>query len=135
MTMKRPQRNPFKGVEQLFSHFTEELNSMGTFPVDMSDEEDQLQVTADIPGYDEDEIDVIVENNTLMISAETEETSEKSAEELLVNERRHSSVSRSISLPPNVDVDSGHAEYNNGVLNITFNKKEFNDSETQINVE
>jgi HSP20 family protein len=78
----------------------------------------------DIPGADESNIDVSVEDNTLHIRAESkEENIEQSNGKILRQERRIGKFDRSVVLHDPVDINSMKTEYKDGVLTVTINKK------------
>ena len=130
--------NPFDEIERMFdrmSHQFEALDptdfagSLGGIPVNVRDEGETFVVTADLPGYESENIDVTLPDaTTLRISAETESdmTSEDGAEgEEIVfvrRERRQQSVSRIVTLPERVTEDETGASYQHGVLTITLPK-------------
>ena len=92
--------------------------------IDLADNEDSFEVTADLPGYDREDIDLSVADRTLRISAERDESTEESDEDgnYLRRERHRQSVSRSLSLPDDVEEDDASAAYTNGVLTVTLPK-------------
>ncbi|WP_181687376.1 Hsp20/alpha crystallin family protein [Halorhabdus salina] len=129
--------NPFDEIERMFEQMsrqfesfdpTDVAGSLGGVPVNVRDEGDQFVVTADLPGYESDDIDVTLpDTSTLRISAETESdaTSEDEEEESVFvrRERHQQSVSRSVSLPDRVASEETDASYQNGVLTVTLPKE------------
>ena len=93
------------------------------FGVDVREDADHIYVEAELPGFKKEEVDITLENQTLTISAERKETAEKKGDYLL-NERRYQRFLRSFTLPPTVDERKVDARLNDGVLNITLNKRE-----------
>ena len=71
--------------------------------IDLADRDDAFEVTVDLPGYDREDIDLSVADRTLRISAERDESTEASEGEYLRRERRRRSVSRTLSLPEDVE--------------------------------
>ena len=135
--------NPFDEIERMFDRMSrrfEALNpaelagSFGAIAVDLVDEGDQYVLTADLPGYESDDIDVqLPDATTLRINAEREDTvgSDADLEEgiFIRQERTRSSVSRSVSLPDRVAKADTEATYQNGVLTVTLPKAELADDE------
>ena len=72
----------------------------------------------DLPGVDQDKINVEVENETLTVSAERERTQEESRDRFYRFERRYGTFSRTVGLPQGVSEDQIKASYNDGVLEI-----------------
>ena len=90
--------------------------------VDLVETENEFQVHADLPGVEEKDLDISVENNHLVIKGHREKNYEvQNATEHRV-ERSYGSVQRSIRLPPNADQSTCNANFENGVLSVTFNK-------------
>jgi len=93
------------------------------FGVDVREDADHIYVEAELPGFKKDDVDITLENQTLTISAERKEETEKKGDYLL-NERRYQRFLRSFTLPPTVDEKKVDAKLNDGVLSITLNKRE-----------
>jgi len=95
--------------------------------VDIRDSEHAYIIEAELPGFNESEIDVKVEDGILSISASREENKggQESGEgkQYLVRERRSESFRRSFSLPKDVDVEKIDGNYKNGVLTLSLQKK------------
>ncbi|MGZ0747855.1 Hsp20/alpha crystallin family protein [Haloparvum sp. AD34] len=133
-----PRRDPFREIEELFDRMNRELQDisggLGVKPgvdagikVDVAEDDEAVTVTADVPGFDREDIDVAVEDDVLTIAAEHEEETEEEGEEgeeetYHRRERRRRSASRRIRLPAAVEEADATAEYANGVLTITLPK-------------
>jgi HSP20 family protein len=92
--------------------------------VDIYETADELVVTADLPGVNEKNLDVRVENNSLTIRGERKFEQTVSEENFLRVERTYGSFSRSFSLPSTVNAEAIKAEYRNGVLTVRMPKRE-----------
>lgn len=92
--------------------------------IDLADRDSEFVVTADVPGFHQDDIEVRLADNTLHIEAEHEESEEAEEGTYLRRERRRRSMSRSVRLPEPVEDDEVSATYQNGVLTITLPKVE-----------
>lgn len=90
--------------------------------VDLSETEDHVDVTMDLPGVKPEEIDIQVHNNLLTIRGERSEESEEKDRTYHRVERRSGSFSRTVSLPSEVDEDNVDAAYKDGVLTIKMPK-------------
>ena len=86
--------------------------------VDMIDKKDEIILRADLPGLDQKDINVRVENGVLMINGSRQEEREAREEDYYCCERWSGVFSRSISLPPGVDQDKIRATFKNGVLEV-----------------
>jgi len=98
---------------------------LAPYGVDVREDVDHIYVEAELPGFAKDDVNVTLENQTLTISAERKEQSRKPEKgDWLLNERRYSRFLRSFTLPPTVDQQTVNAKLQDGVLNITINKRE-----------
>ena len=92
--------------------------------VDLIENENEFQVHADLPGVEEKDLDISIENNHLIIKGHREKNYEiQNATEHRI-ERSYGTVQRSIRLPPNADQSSCNAEFENGLLIISLKKKD-----------
>lgn len=93
-------------------------------PVDVLDDGDAFVVTADMPGYSTDDIDVrLNDGRQLEISGEFERSESKESAEFVRSERTRQAVSRSVTLPEPVDEEATQASYDNGVLSVRLPKQ------------
>lgn len=100
----------------------------GSVAVDVEDAGDEFVVTADLPGYDREDIDVQLAGERLTLSADRSESTETGDDGRYVRrERRQRSVSRTLRLPEPVDESGTEATYNHGVLTVTLPKAEPDD--------
>jgi HSP20 family protein len=90
--------------------------------VDMLDRKDEVMLRADLPGLEQKDIEVYVEEGTLTIRGERQAEKEGKEEDYYVSERWAGSFSRSLSLPPGVDPEKIQASFKNGVLEVHLPK-------------
>lgn len=94
-----------------------------TIKTDISEKEDAFLVKAELPGVKKEDIKVKIEGDTLSISAEVKQESEKKeGERVLHSERYYGSVSRSFRLGNEIDQAASTAKYEDGVLNLELKK-------------
>lgn len=87
---------------------------------DMTREDGNLVVTAELPGIDPDEdIEITIENDVLVIKGEKSEEKEIGEEDHYLRERHYGSFERRLPLPEGVDPESIEATYDKGVLTVT----------------
>lgn len=92
--------------------------------VDIHEAENELVVKADLPGLQEKDIDIRVENNTLSIRGERKFEREVNEENYLRVERTYGSFTRSFSLPNTIHTEGIRADYHDGVLTVHLPKRE-----------
>jgi len=92
--------------------------------LDVSEDDAQYMVKADIPGVRREDINVSVDGNQVTISAEVKkESEEKKGGRVLRSERQYGYATRMFSLDCEVDDAKADAKYENGVLNLKLPKK------------
>jgi len=99
------------------------VSSAWTPAVDIFETENELILTAEVPGIDEKDIEIKIEDNTLSLKGERKFEKETKEENYHRIERAYGSFYRSFTLPNYIDQDKIHAEHENGVLRITMPKK------------
>ena len=104
-------------------------------PVDVYEDEHNITLKIEVPGIDEKDIDVRIENNTLTVHGERKLEKEEKEENYRRIERQYGSFTRSFTLPSTVDVDRTSATYEKGVLKISLAKKaEAKPKQIKVNV-
>jgi len=99
------------------------LEEKGWAPaIDVFEKEDKFVVKAELPGMNEEEIDVSVVGDTLTIKGERKAETEVKEEDYHCCERSYGSFSRSIAIPSNVDAKKIEAGYEDGVLEVSLPK-------------
>ncbi len=91
--------------------------------VDVYEDEHKVTLKIEVPGIDEKDIDVRVENNTLTVHGERKIEKEEKEENYRRVERQYGSFTRTFTLPTTVDTDHVQANYDKGVLKIALPKK------------
>ena len=125
--------NPFKDIEELFDRMGRGLDTgdlgVHDVAVDVSETDEEVVVTADLPGYEKSDIDVTVDDDRLTITAEREETRAEDDAYYHRRERTRSEVQRRLYLPAEVDETEASASYHNGVLTVVLPKREATEDE------
>jgi HSP20 family protein len=92
-------------------------------PVDIYEDEHTIAVKMEVPGIDEKDIDVHIENNTLTVHGERKIEKEEKEENFRRVERQYGSFTRSFTMPSSVDTGQVSAHYDKGILKISLAKK------------
>src|SRR3982750_2315506 len=103
----------------------DEFLTTGAFvpPVDVYEDEHNIYVRLEVPGIDQNDLDIRMENNTLTVRGERKFNDEEKEENFHRIERRYGAFTRSFTLPNTVNPEDVKANYNNGVLEITLAKR------------
>lgn len=91
--------------------------------VDVQDEAGKVTVKADLPGIDRKDVEVSVEDGTLIIRGEKKEESKTREKGYVRTERAYGAFYRSIELPVEVDESKVSAQYKDGVLEVILPKR------------
>jgi len=103
--------------------------------VDVYEDEHKVTLKIEVPGIDEKDIDVRVENNTLTVQGERKIEKEEKEENYRRVERQYGSFTRTFTLPQTVDTENVSANYDKGVLNVTLPKRaEAKPKQIKVNV-
>ena len=118
----------YNEFDSFFDRMGRGLESVGTqdqMAVDVADDNEEYTLTADLPGFDREDIELTVADSMVTITAEhthdQNDTSEDGA--YIHRERRTASVQRRVRLPDAVDDEAASASYHNGVLSVTLPKQ------------
>ena len=97
--------------------------------VDIAEKDKEYEITAELPGMDESNIDVKFADGLLTIKGEKKEEREEKKKDYYLSERRYGSFQRSFPVPESVDANKIEAKFVNGVLTVKLPKS----SEAQKN--
>ncbi len=91
--------------------------------VDVYEDEHNITLKIEVPGIEEKDIDVRIENHTLTVHGERKFEKEEKEENFRRVERQYGSFTRSFTLPTTVDAETVQAHYDKGILKIQLAKK------------
>ena len=91
--------------------------------VDIVEKDGAYEVTAELPGMDEKDIEVKLANGGLTIKGEKQEEKEEKRKDYHLHERTFGSFERYFTVPDGVDRDKIDASFKKGVLTVTLPKK------------
>ena len=92
--------------------------------IDLSENEIEIKIQAEVPGVDKKDINISIKDFVLTIEGEKKKEEIKEDSNNFRSERIFGSFKRSFELPDNVDVDNVNAKYENGILIIELKKNE-----------
>ncbi|MGP8253174.1 MAG: Hsp20/alpha crystallin family protein [Terracidiphilus sp.] len=114
-------------VNSLFRDFNEgesPLTTASFIPaVDVYEDNSKVVLKLEVPGIEEKDLDVRVENHTLTVKGERKFEKEEKEENIHRIERRYGSFYRAFTLPNTVDTENVGASYTAGVLKLELKKK------------
>jgi HSP20 family protein len=91
--------------------------------VDIYEDAEKVVLKLEVPGIEEKDLDVRVENHTLTVKGDRKFEKEEREENFHRIERRYGSFYRAFTLPSTVDTENVDAKYNAGVLKLELKKK------------
>jgi HSP20 family protein len=104
--------------------------------VDIYEDAQKVMLKLEVPGIEEKDLDVRVENNTLTVKGERKFEKVEKEETFHRIERRYGSFYRAFTLPSTVDTENVKASYDAGVLKLELKKKaEAQPKQIKINVD
>ncbi|MDH3236624.1 MAG: Hsp20/alpha crystallin family protein, partial [Alphaproteobacteria bacterium] len=113
-----PEFEPFRSLE-----IPERLKHWGATPrIDVSETDKSYELTAEIPGMEEKDVEVTLTENMLTINGEKHEEREEKEKNYHVRERRYGSFHRTFTVPPDVDANKISAQFAKGVLTVNLPK-------------
>jgi HSP20 family protein len=90
--------------------------------MDLVEKDRSFEITAELPGLEEQNVEVRVANNTLTIRGEKREEKEEKDKQVYLSERRYGAFQRSFRIPVGVDLERIEANFAKGVLTVTLPK-------------
>ena len=116
--------NPFRrSAFDIEPFWRREMKFVSAPAVDIAEKDNAYEITADLPGMDEKNIEVKLSNGNLTIRGEKKEEKEEKRKDFHLQERHFGSFERTLGVPQGVDVDKIEAAFKKGVLRITLPKK------------
>jgi HSP20 family protein len=113
-----PMRSTIFDVEPLWREMT-----WTTMPaVDIVEKDNAYEITAELPGMDEGNVEVKVANGALIIRGEKSEEKEEKKKDYHLSERRYGSFERRFQIPEGVASNKIEASFKKGVLNVKLPK-------------
>ncbi len=104
-------------------------------PVDIYETEQSIVLKVEVPGVEQKDLDIRIENNTITIRGERKFEKEVKEENFHRVERRYGSFQRSFTLPNTVNTENVTADYENGLLKVTLAKRaEAKPKQIKVNV-
>jgi HSP20 family protein len=124
--MSDPFRSIRREMEDMFRTFDRGLSSLrvgaGAPAISVAETKDAIEVTVEVPGVEEKDINVSLDGNQLVISGEKKEETKKDEKDWHTEERSYGSFYRSMSLPFRPEEGAIEAHLDKGVLHLNIKK-------------
>lgn len=138
-TMTAREANPFtalqREIDRLFDDFARGFGAFPSWPtlttgraadlmpsMDVTENEKEIEITTELPGLDEKDVQINLADNILTITGEKKEEKEEKDKNYRMVERSYGSFSRTLELPEGIDADAVKASMTKGVLKVTVPK-------------
>ncbi len=112
----------FMSMDKFPSLFETPVGGMVSPKIDVSETEKEVLITAELPGMEEKEVELLLTPETLTIKGEKKIESEEKERDYYRSERVYGSFCRTIGLPSGIDKDKTAATFKKGVLKVTLPK-------------
>jgi HSP20 family protein len=116
-------RSPFRRSFFDVEPFRRAEAAFGAVPaVDITETDKAYEITAELPGMDEKNVEVKLANGVLTIKAEKQDEKEEKKKDYYMRERSFGSFERTFQAPDGVDTNRIEASFKKGVLTVTLPK-------------
>ena len=105
-----------------FFNTKEQAPSLMKLRVDLEDKGDHYELTADLPGFSKEDVEISIDDKIMTIHAEKSESSESREKNYICRERRSGSFSRSFDIS-GIDADAISGSFKDGVLTVLMPRK------------
>jgi HSP20 family protein len=92
-------------------------------PSDASTKEDCYEINVELPGVKSEDVDITIQDNSLIVSGQKHSEREESGRSYFFSERQFGAFQRTFRLPPDFDEDNINASYDDGVLHLSVGKQ------------
>jgi HSP20 family protein len=122
--------NPWKELNQIENEmnrlfgrrFGKPAVPVGYPAVNLWADDHTLLLTAEIPGFEPEQLDITVNRNSIVLSGKRDTVQPQSGETYYRKERPSASFTRTLELPIEVDPESAEADYSKGVLTVRLSR-------------
>ena len=111
------------GVPGILNHRSPQWGGFLHPALDIQELEKQYRITVEVPGVDEKDLEVTVEDDVLLVRGEKRQTQDRVDGGAHRIERMYGSFQRVLNLPDDADPEAVQAGFQNGVLTLTINKR------------
>jgi HSP20 family protein len=105
---------PLRMADQKWAGFSPRL--------DLEETEKEYRITAELPGMEEKDVEVLLTGNSITLKGEKKEEKEEKGRNYYHTERSYGSFHRSVPLPEGIEIEKVDAEFKNGVLTVKLPK-------------
>ena len=113
-------------IDRLFSEFAQGVGPNGAQNIvpniEISETDKAIEVTAEMPGLERNDVEISVDDDTLTIRGEKKVEENRKDKNVQLSERSYGVFVRVLQLPPGIDPSSVQATMSNGILKLTIPK-------------
>ncbi len=142
MNVESPLLNLQRDIDRMFDNFLQGfnvpysvrpagINAMAAPRINITETRDAYQISAELPGVEEQDVDISLSGDVLTIKGERREEQESSERNYHRIESAYGAFQRSITLPEDADRDNINANFRNGILTIEVGKNAESQAETR----
>lgn len=118
--------DPFGWMDDQFTLMPKVNSRMPS--IDMSENEQELKIEADMPGFDPEKIDIEINGNILSLRGKMEHDKEDKNKKYYRRERVSGTFYREIQLPQGINTDKADCEFTNGTLTVSIPKTDIKEA-------
>lgn len=125
--LRRQMDRVFQDFSKSFGGVPEPIFERGNLldlRVDVQEADNHYEISAELPGMDQEDVDLTLSDRVLTIKGEKKLESEREEKPYRISERRYGSFRRAFHLPDDADQDSIEAKFEKGVLTVTVPRLE-----------
>lgn len=135
LSLHREVNRMFDDVFRDFGGTREEFSGVLAPRIDITEDEKETRITAELPGVKEEDVDLSVEGDIVTLRAEKRIERDENKERRHVSERAYGTFQRSLRLPYPVDADAVRAHFDHGVLTICLPRNEQEERRRRIEIQ
>jgi len=125
----------FEDVFREFDDAREALGGILSPNIDVTQNDQEIRITAELPGVQEKDVEVTINNDVLTVRAEKRVERDDTKDTRHISERAYGTFQRLLQLPQSVDPDQIHAHFDKGVLTVTLPRTEQEKDRRRITIE
>jgi len=112
-----------ESFRKIFDDVENEFSTVQGMPLQVKDEDNELVIRAELPGFEKEDVGVKLTADTVEIAAHKKEERHEQSEKIFKSERKMNAIRRAITLPGEVNSKAANVNFEKGILTIRVPKK------------